>query len=506
METISPSRKFYTSSDLESILAVAEKWSGPAPLQKLKEGLSAQSFQLNSFLHGESKLPPETARMMKDGNYTDLREMKAIGKKLTFVTRHIIQNNAFENMLFDGEALINYGKVLPEDLTEIGGELAFISSTYHDSLHEREFVVYWKGEPFWRGKGLVRGLTEVGGIPAFAQNYSSPNRVIHGREVLNEGIYVVELINCRGQPAYATENQVFLGKEEVGEGYDEVWDLTDFNGILGFAAKKGNHQYVVMGGKKLSHKESYQVEHLWNMGGKPTILARKGNLYWMMQGEERKGGVYEGYNHREEGRLIIDSPINHEKVLDCGGKLAFPVTKFGKGIGDEETTVIFDGEEVDKYKGDVREFIQHCGELAYVMWNGKIATMIVGGEQKWKYPFIRNPTSIGEKLAFVACKGKGQDSFMVLEGEQIGEKHGGICSPIDVAGKLAYGYFDRSSSDGTSYGVVYDQRELSFLTVYRPQMKEVILQWGREYLPIGGQKALEHSLSKIKLTNAKELA
>jgi hypothetical protein len=125
MENIPNSREFYTSSDLESILVVAEKWSGSLPLQKLKESLSAQSFQLNSSLYGESNLSSETAILMREVNYTDLREMKAIGKNLTFIAR----NKEGQSHLFDGETLINYGEVYLNGLTDIGGELAFKSST-----------------------------------------------------------------------------------------------------------------------------------------------------------------------------------------------------------------------------------------------------------------------------------------------------------------------------------------------------------------------------------------
>jgi hypothetical protein len=331
--------------------------------------------------------------------------------------------------------------------------------------------------------------------------------VIYDGKALTE-IYgnVGRLINIKGELAYAYNGQVFLGREKVGESYDAVWDLTDFNGIFGFVAKKGNHQYVIMGGKKVSHKEPYQVENLWNIGGKPVIMARRGNLYWMIHGDEQKGGVYEGESHREDGRLILNGPINNEKVLDCGGKLAFIVEKLGKEIGDAETSVIFDGEEIGKYKSHITDFIQHRGKPAFIVGSGGSETVIVGEEQKWKFPGIYHLTSIGNRLAFTVAEGREKPRYVVLDGEQIGEKHDGMSLLTDVAGKLAYSYSDCSSSDGASYGVVYDQKELSFLTVYHPQMKEVIVRWGKEYLPTGGQSALEKSLSKIKLTNTKELA
>lgn len=500
----SPKREFYTSSDLETILTVAEEWSGPAPFQKLKESLSAQSFQLNPFLYSESNPPSKIAASMEKGDYTEIRKMKAIRDRLAFIACGINR----ENLLFDGGVLLSYGKAHLDDLTEIGGELAFRSTTHHrdEQMFERvESEVYWKGQLFWKGEGRTVMLIDARGIPAFIQSpRNNLGRVIWGKEMLGEG-WGPMLISCGGQPAYALSNQVFLGKERIGESYDEVWNLTDFNGVLGFVAKRGNHQFAVMDGKKVSHREPYQVQNLWNIGGKPTVLARKGNFYWMIQGEERKGEVYEGGNCKEEGRLILESPINAEQVLDCNGKLAFTVTRFNQKQIYEPKRVIFDGEEVGEYR-HVSDLISHCGKLAFIgEGTNKNSKVVVDGKAKWEFPDVWHLTSVGDSLAFVVG-GKEQHSprYVAVDGKQTGEKHGRFFHLTNVGGKLAYSYSD-GKGDQNRAGVIYNLNELKFLTVYSPQIVPIAIQWGRESLPVRGQSALEQSLSKIKLTNAKKL-
>ncbi len=510
METVSSLRQFYTSSDLETILAVAEEWSGPALFQKLKESLSAQSFQLNPFLYSERNPPSKTTASMEKGDYTEIEKIKVIGKKLVFVAHRRDR----EALLFDGEALLNYGKVNLNQLTEIAGDLAFSSTLSHrdEQMHERvESKIYWKEQLFWEGEGYVLELVDVGGTPAFIQSpRNNFGRVVWGREMLAEGWSPSWLINCRGQPAYAFGGQVFLGKEIIGDDYEEAWNLTNFNGTLGFVARKGNHQFMVMDGKKVSHKEPCQVQNLWNIGGKPTILARKGNLYWMMQGEERKGDIYEGGNYKEEGRLVLESPINEEKVLDCEGKLAFVVTKFcpksDSGVIDL-IRVVFDGEVVGEEYSYVKDLISHGGKLAFVgEVDNKDSKVIVDGKTTWEFPYVHDLISVGDNLAFVVgSKEQGHPRYVAVEGKQIGEKHGCFSHLTDVEGKLAYGYSDRRG-DQNQAGVIYDQKELSFLTVYSQQIVPIVAQWGRENLPAKGQSALEKALSKIKLAAAEKLA
>lgn len=458
---------YYTNSDVEKILAVAKEWAGQEALGKLEWLISASKVHINV-----SGVEPEALI------FNEVKNLMDINGTLAFLA--CSQNCDF---VFDGLKLNKYRSC--GDLVNIGGKLAYFARNGKGDLGELPNSLIIDRKVIGEYSNMCYHLIDVGGKPAFISDGVNGGVIYDGQVVGRSAFRIRELASIAGKLAYVNENCgpkntcVFFDGKQIGGGYDFAWDLTEFDGELGFVAKSGNQQFAVIGGKNLPRKEKYTIMGIKNIGGLPICLTRYKGKSFVLAGGHQIGKSYPAA--KSDDNLI-------ENITDVGGKVAFTVNMYSPNI----TTVVLDGNEVISGEGCARDLIDVSGKLAFALSKDEITSVYLDGKKLGSYTHAGSLTNINGKLAYIANNDK-EGSFVILDGQEISPKAFNYTCLTNVGGKLAYVKYEKWKEGK----IVFMEKEFELPTLYELKVDD----WAEHNLPEKGIAAMLEVFSSIKPIN-----